>query len=202
MDNSLLLQIEKAKKSLLSSGVVCFPTETVMGLGVIFDDEDAYHLLNQIKRRPEDKPYTLMLGNIKDIEKYAYLNDRDLKIINAFMPGSVTLLLKSKDNIPNYVTHNTGIIGIRVPDFKEVQDLIDVVGKPLLVPSANRSGQRPCLTFKEVEAVFKDEVAYVMQKDAIGAKPSTIIDLTGEDVKIIREGPISLRDIERILKND
>ena len=190
---------EEAKKALLDSKVISFPTETVMGLGVIFDDEEAYHLLNKIKRRPEDKPYTLMLSKKEDISNYAYLNERDLKIVNAFVPGPVTLLLHAKENIPTYVTHNTGIIGVRVPDLGEICGLIGYVGKPLLVPSANRSGEKPCLSAKEVEDVFGSELGYIYQMDSLGQKPSTIIDLTGEKVKIVREGPISLMDIERII---
>ena len=157
----------KAKNALLDSKVISFPTETVMGLGVFFDDEKAYNLLNQIKRRPEDKPYTLMVCNKEEVSKYAYLTERDMKIVNAFMPGPVTLLLKSKDNIPSYVTHNTHVIGIRVPDIKEICDMIAYVGKPLLVPSANRSGEKPCLTHKEVSDVFGDELGYIYPKDAL-----------------------------------
>ena len=100
------------KKALLDGKVVSFPTETVMGLGVIYDDYQAYNLLNQIKRRPEDKPYTLMLGDKKDIEKYAYLTERERKIIDKFVPGPITLLLKAKEIVPGFVTHNTGIIGL------------------------------------------------------------------------------------------
>lgn len=187
------------KDALLKSQVVAFPTETVMGLGVLFNDEDAYHLLNNIKRRPEDKPYTMMLSDIKDIDKYAHVSERELKIINAFMPGPVTLLLKSRPIVPGYVTHNTGIIGIRVPGMTEIREMIDCVGLPLLVPSANRSGEKPCLTAEEVKKVFGDELGYIMNMDALGEKPSTIIDLTDKDVRIIREGPISLRDIERVM---
>lgn len=187
------------KKALEESKVVAFPTETVMGLGVFYDDYDAYRLLNSIKRRPEDKPYTLMLGDVNDIEKYAYINDRDKKIIKAFMPGPITMLLKCKDNVPSYVTHNSEIIGIRVPKMLDICQLINYAGKPLLVPSANRSGEKPCLTYQEVIEVFKDEVSYVYHKDALGDKPSTIVDLTGETIKIIREGSISLKDIERSL---
>ena len=200
MDNSLLLQIEKAKKSLLSSGVVCFPTETVMGLGVLYNDIDAYHKMNVIKERPEDKPYTMMLGDKKDIDKYAYLSQRDRKIVESFMPGPVTLLLKSKDNVPSFVTHNTGVIGVRVADNKCIREMISYVGKPLLVPSANRSGDKPLANYQDVIKEFGDELAYVVKENAGNSKPSTIIDLTHEDVKILREGPISLRDIERMIK--
>ena len=195
-----LNELDLIKSALNDSKVIAFPTETVMGLGVLFDDEKAYQLLNQIKRRPEDKPYTMMLGDKKDIDKYAYLSQRDRKIVEAFMPGPVTLLLKSKDNVPCFVTHNTGVIGVRVADNKSIREMISYVGKPLLVPSANRSGDKPLTNYQDVIKEFGDELAYVVKENAGNSKPSTIIDLTHEDVKILREGPISLRDIERILK--
>ncbi len=195
----LTKEFELAKKSLDDSKVICFPTETVMGLGVYYDDFEAYQLLNKIKGRPEDKPYTLMLGSTSHIEQYAYLSSRDRKIIDAFMPGAITLLLKSKDSVPTYVTHNTGVIGIRVPDIKLVQDLINFVNKPLLVPSANKSGEKPALTSKEVEEIFGNELGYILDGKSEGGVPSTIVDLTKEEVRIIREGPISLEDILSVL---
>ena len=187
------------KKTLLEGKVVSFPTETVMGLGVIFDNREAYDLLNKIKNRPEDKPYTLMLGKKEDIEKYAYVSSRDKKIIDAFVPGPITLLLKAKENVPGYVTHNTGVIGVRVPAMEEVCELISTVGKPLLVPSANKSGEAPCKTYQEVLEVFKDEVSVIYEKNSLGDKPSTIVDLTGENIKIIREGSLSLEQIRSVL---
>ena len=198
----LTKEFELAKQALDNSQVIAFPTETVMGLGVYFDDFAAYQLLNKIKNRPEDKPYTLMLGKKEDIEKFAFVSKRDTLIINAFIPGPVTLLLKSKDNIPGYVTHNTGVIGVRVPKLELVQDLINYCGKPLLVPSANKSGEKPALTSLEVKQVFKDELGYIFEFDCLGQRPSTIIDLTSEQVKILREGPISIEDINKVLKGD
>ena len=194
-----LNEFELAKRSLEESKVIAFPTETVMGLGVFYDDYSAYQLLNKINGRPEDKPYTVMLGSTEHIDKYAYLNERERRIINKFMPGSITILLKAKENVPNYVTHNTGIIGIRVPNLKEIQDLLIYCEKPLLVPSANKSGEKPALTSYEVKEIFKDELGYILEGKAEGGVPSTIVDLTGEQVKIVREGPISLKDIEKVL---
>ena len=195
----LTKEFQNAKNVLDDSKVISFPTETVMGLGVYYNDFEAYKLLNQIKGRPENKPYTLMLGSIEDINKYAYVSPRDLKIINAFMPGAITILLKSKENVPEFVTHNTGVIGIRVPDIKLVRDFISFCKRPLLVPSANKSGEKPAITSKEVKEIFKNEVGYVFEGQASGGVPSTIVDLTKEEVKIVREGPISLEDINKVL---
>ena len=186
------MEIELIKKALENHGVIAFPTETVMGLGVFYDDFEAYNKLNKVKNRPEDKPYTMMLGDTKNIAKYAYVDDRANKIIDAFMPGSITVLLKAKANVPGYVTHNTGIIGIRVPSLEDIQDMLNKVGKPLLVPSANKSGEKPAFNSEEVKNIFEDELDYIVEGKCIGGVPSTLVDLTNDNIKILREGPISL----------
>ena len=194
LDNQIIL----AKEALLNHEVISFPTETVMGLGVIYNDYEAYQRLNIIKNRPEDKPYTLMVKDIHQIDKYAYVNDKSRKIINAFMPGSLTILLPAKDVVPEYVTHSTGIIGIRVPTNSEAIKLLNYVDIPLLVPSANKSGETPALNSEQVIDIFKSDIKVVIEGKAKGEIPSTIIDLTGDEVKLIRKGPISIEDIKKI----
>lgn len=188
-----------AKEVLDNSGVIAFPTETVMGLGVYYNDHSAYQFLNKIKNRPEDKPYTLMLGNVGEIFKYALLSERDIKVIMAFMPGELTVLLKSKENVPSYVTHGTGVIGIRVPNMPHLCEFLNYIKTPLLVPSANKSGEKPAMSSTEVKNIFNNEIGFIFEGVAIGGIPSTIVDLTGEEVKIVREGNITLDDIKRVL---
>lgn len=198
-DKSLETKARLAKEALLNHGVVAFPTETVMGLGCIYDDFDAYTRLNEIKRRPEDKPYTLMLKNKHEINKYAAVDKRIQSIIDAFVPGSITLLLPLKDGtVPEYVTHGMPILGVRVPENDESLAILAAVGKPLLVPSANRSGEAPALTSDEVRKIFGDEVDFIFDGEAKKNRPSTIVDLTKETPKVVREGPISEEQILKI----
>ena len=137
----------------------------------------------------------MMLSKVEDIEKYAYVDERYQKLINKFMPGSLTILVRSKDNVPGYVTHNTGIIGIRIPSNKEALDLLNYVKKPLLVPSANRADQSPARTCEEVVAIFGDEIKVVVPGQIESGEPSTIVDLTGKELKVIRKGPIPLEEL-------
>ena len=190
---------QKALDALNNHQVIAFPTETVYGLGVFYDDYQAYTLLNKIKRRSEDKPYTLMLSDVSQINEYATINDKYLPIIKKYMPGPLTVLLPAKENVPNYVTHNSGVIGIRIPSNKEALELLKYVKKPLLVPSANRRDEKPALNDQEVKAIFGDEIKVVIKGKAIGGLPSTIIDLTGEQIKIVREGPISLSELNSLI---
>ena len=189
-----------AKKALDNHGVIAFPTETVMGLAIYFDDKEAYEKLNFIKRRPEDKPYTMMVSDINRIDNYAYVSPKARKIINAFMPGSITLLLPAKEGLPTWVTHNSGVIGIRVPSNKIGLALLKAVDKPLLVPSANRSGDKPALDSKEVEEIFQNDVDYIVPGKANLDKPSTIVSLINDEVIVVREGPISIEQILEAIK--
>lgn len=193
-------EIQIAKEKLLNHGVVAFPTETVMGLGVIFDDFVAYQKLNKIKRRPEEKPYTMMVKSTDEIQKYAVINEVTQRVINSFMPGSITILVPVKRNsVPTYVTHNTNIIGIRVPTNKEALELLKEIDLPLLVPSANRSGEKPANNSDEVKGIFGSEIDAIISGESQKERPSTIVDLTGESAKVVREGPVSLDDIQKVV---
>ena len=193
--------LEDALKALNDHQVIAFPTETVFGLGVFYDDYQAYNLLNKVKNRHEDKPYTMMLYDINEINKYADVDKKYLPIIKKYMPGSLTILVKAKENVPNYVTHNTKIIGIRIPSNKEALELLRFVKKPLLVPSANKADQKPALNDEEVKAIFGNEISVIIPGKAIGGQASTIIDLTGEEVKLIRKGPIPLEELNLLIDN-
>ena len=193
--------LEDALKALNDHQVIAFPTETVFGLGVFYDDYQAYNLLNKVKNRHEDKPYTMMLYDINEINKYADVNKKYLPIIKKYMPGSLTILVKAKENVPNYVTHNTKIIGIRIPSNKEALELLRFVKKPLLVPSANKADQKPALNDEEVKAIFGNEISVIIPGKAVGGQASTIIDLTGDEIKLIRKGPIPLEELNLLIDN-
>ena len=200
-DPIIFEEAEQAKKVLYNHGVIAFPTETVMGLGVLYNDFEAYSKLNRIKGRPEDKPYTLMLKSIDDISKYGIINEATQRVIDAFMPGSLTILVPVKENaVPGYVTHNTSVIGMRVPTNIEAEHVLMQAELPLLAPSANKSGQKPALTSREVKEIFGDEVDFIVSGKAKSAVPSTIVDLTKETPKVVRQGAISEEEIIRVYK--
>lgn len=193
-------QIQEAAYHLLHSGVVAFPTETVMGVGVVYDDELAYNRLNIIKRRPEDKPYALMLQDPDQIPLFAKMSEEAKIIAETFLPGPLTLLLPAKGSVPPWVTHNTGVIGVRVTSFPDTITMLTYTGKPLLAPSANRSGEKPAMSSDEVRQIFGEELDYIVEGTAEGGEPSTIVDLTGEHYKIVRQGPITKEMIDNAIK--
>ena len=107
--------LNEAKDILLNDGIIAFPTETVYGLGVTYDKYDNYLKLVKAKNRPDDKPFTIMCASFDDVKDIIEFNDITKKIINKFTPGPITLILKTKKDIPNYLDLGTGFVGIRVP---------------------------------------------------------------------------------------
>lgn len=179
-------------------GLIAFPTETVYGFGVIYNNKEAYERLIEVKRRPPEKPFTMMLGNKDDIAKYAYVDERAKVIIDKFVPGEITLILKAKEDLPSYVISKEGMVGIRVPDDKFVLEMITKIGAPLLVPSANRNGEKPLNKGEEVALMFENEIDAVVMGESTSTIPSTIV-LIDENVSIIREGRLA-KDIKEVIK--
>ena len=187
-------------RQLNNDRVIAFPTETVFGLGANSESKKAFDNLVKIKNRLPDKPFTLMCGSIDQIKPYAYINDIAEKLINTFMPGSITLLLKVKENIPRYLHLNSEYIGVRIPGDPELLKFLETYGKPLLVPSANKSNDSPATSIKEVFDYFEGEIEYCVSGKCTSNVPSTIIQVNDDDIKIIRKGPITEEEIREVLK--
>lgn len=186
---------------ILCGKVVSFPTETVYGLGVIYDSKEAFEKLVEVKNRRPDKPFTLMLGNTNDISRYALVNKKIERVISHFMPGEITILVKPKDHLYEWVTLNSKYIGIRVPDYEEVCMLINKIGKPLLVTSANMSGEPVLKNYEEVCGVFDDKISYIVKGETRSSKPSTIV-ICDEDLSLVREGNISFEEIKKVWEEE
>ena len=180
--------------------IIAFPTETVFGLGAISSSKDAFEKLVEVKKRPPEKPFTLMCSNIKQIEKYADFAGLFKKIAEIFAPGPITFIVKSKEFLPSYLTLDTGWIGIRIPDDKNVLKLINEVGEPLLVPSANISGEPPAMSTEEIISIFDGKIDGVLEGTCVSGKPSTIIKIDGDNIILIREGELKLSTILEAVK--
>lgn len=193
----------EAIKALQNEEVIAFPTETVYGLACISTSLKAFNELVKIKKRPANKPFTLMGGSNFKFEDYCYLDDKILRVIHKFVPGPITLLLKPKENLPYQITLNTKAIGIRISNSPKLQDFINKVGTPLLVPSANISGNKPLVTAKEVYDQFNGEIPYIIDDICNNSLPSTIIDLSIKDqIKLVRQGELSFEEVLKTYKGE
>ena len=178
--------------------VVAFPTETVFGLGVKFSHLEALEKIYEIKHRSHSKAISLMIYDPKDIEKYAYVNKNAQKLIDHFMPGMITLVLKKKSILSDDFTAGYDTIGIRIPDVPFVLKLLKEVG-PMLVTSANISGQETLLNDQEVYKQFKGKIKMIVKGKCKNTLASTVIKVD-EDVTILRQGCIQEEEIREVLK--
>ena len=190
--------IESVYEVIKNHGVAAFPTETVYGVGVKFGSRDALDKLMEAKNRDYSKAITLMVADKKDIEKYAYVNTNAQKLIDEFMPGMITLVLKKKSILSDDFTAGLETIGIRIPDDPFVLELLKRVG-PMLVTSANISGQETLLNDLDVYHEFNGKLKMIVKGKCQNTLASTVVKID-DDVTILRQGCISEEKIMEVLK--
>lgn len=201
METQILLenQIDEAAALLKNEEVVCFPTETVYGIGVTARTQKAFDRLVIAKHRPPDKPFTLMCSSLDEAYSYCLLGERQKAVMSHFMPGEITVLVLAKEGLDHWVTLGTPIIGIRIPNSAYVLSLIKKVGYPCLVTSANHSGEKTSTSFEETLKTFQNEVAAVVKGSCTSKLASTIVDISSPDgIKLIRQGSIPFEEIEKV----
>ena len=185
-----------------NGGIVVFPTETVYGIGVNGLDDKAVKKLYKVKKRPMDNPISLLVDSVQMIESVAKnITQEEYALIQAFMPGPLTIILQKKDIVPNVVTADLDTVGIRMPGNDIALKLIQYVGNPIATPSANISGKQSGICIKDIMKDFENCVNYYIDEgnSKIG-KPSTIVKIVDKKPCILRKGDISKKQIIDVLK--
>ena len=192
-------QIDEVAQIIKDGGMVAFPTDTVYGLAVSVNNFSAIEKLKVAKGRPEDKPFPMMVDSVEQLKTVAIVNDKQEKVIEKFMPGPLTIVFNKKDNLSDVVTNSLKTVGIRMPDDEWVLKLIELVGCPLLVPSANLSGGKTCYDYNEVLDQLNGRIDGIVIGKSGALRSSTIVDMSSEEIKLIRQGIISLKEIEEVV---
>ena len=183
--------IERVAQILRDGGIVALPTDTVYGLAVDGANEKATQRLFDIKKRAE-KPFTFFLPK-SELEKYAVVAKR--KIIDFFIPGPLTVLLKKRGNVSlPYIGEK---IGLRIPQHNLVLHLLSIYQKPLAVTSANRAGEPPLISPYDIVEHFT-EVGLVIDGGVLCSAPSTVLDLTATPPVVMRKGAVAILAIEKV----
>ena len=187
--------MEKIKQELEKGGAVVLPTETVYGLFAKALDEKAVDHVYQLKRRPRDKALNLNVAHLDDILNFSKNKPPYLqKLVDCFLPGPLTLILEANDKVPYWVNSDLTTVGFRMPSHPVTLELIREFG-PLIGPSANISGQASGVSFKEILKDFGQEVLGFEDDSFLTGQDSTILDLSSDKVKILRQGSITQEDI-------
>jgi L-threonylcarbamoyladenylate synthase len=171
--------LKRAAQMLRSGGVLAFPTDTVYGLGASVDDEVACRRIYQIKGRPAGMPLILMVAAESQLEGLVHVDSRAEAMMRKWWPGPLTLVLHA----PGGMT-----LGVRIPKHKVALDLLRHAG-PLMTTSANLHGGEPAMNAEEA-AQLAGVMAVVDGGNAPGGTASTVLDLTGPEPHVLREGAI------------
>lgn len=187
-DQGIISQEIKAGK------LVAIPTDTVYGLAASCNDEANYAKLVKAKGRPENKPFPLMVSSLEQITEIAVVGSREKKLIEKFMPGAVTFVMKRKADAFEFL-EGFDTIGIRMADDLWVQEMIAQSGSPIWMTSANRSGEATALNSDMVLEQLNGRIDGVVIGESDGLAPSSVFDLSGDTIKVLREGELSLETI-------
>lgn len=176
-------------------GLIAYPTETFYGLGVKFDIPESLKRLYKVKRRPRGKAMPVIIGDrgsLPQVVSEKWLQTVPLSVeslMGRFWPGPLTLLLPARDGLSEYLTADTGLIAVRVPGESFALQLARKTGFAVTATSANLSGMPPAESVERIVEYFDDGVDLLIDGGRTpGRLPSTIVDASGERIRIVREG--------------
>jgi len=180
--------------------LVAFPTDTVYGLGADPFNPEAVHKLYAVKERISSKAIPILLGAESDLAKVAGpLSDAAFRLMERFWPGALTIIVPRHPDLPVDLS-GLNTVGVRLPDLASARALLLKTG-PLAVTSANRSGVfEPC-TAEAVQDQLSGRIAWILDGGSTpGGSPSTVIDVTGGEPVVLREGPITKKQLHQALR--
>ena len=194
--------LEKGISILKHGGVVAFPTDTVYGLGARADIGQAVERIYKIKERPQDVALPLLLADVSQISEIAEsVSQAAWLLVREFLPGALTIVLFKSNLVSDIVTAGGETVAVRIPAHPVPVALIEGVGAPIVGTSANRSGNTSALTADEVRSQFGNRIDLVIDGgECTGGRESTIVDMTGENPVILREGAIPTEEIMKVCK--
>lgn len=192
-------QIQAALEILQTGGIVAFPTDTVYGVGALAFDNAAIESIYTAKDRPIEKAIPILIGDLSDLEKVAKdIPDMALRFAARFWPGPLTCIVPKKQTLPPAVSA-TSTVAVRIPDHPDARALLRAAG-PMAVTSANLSGQPSPSTALDVYQQLNGRIPLILDGGKTpGGVPSTLVDCTGDEPVILREGPISLDKLRSLL---
>ena len=188
-------EIQTALEILQRGGIVAFPTDTVYGLGTLAFNNKAIESIYTAKNRPIEKAIPILIGDLSDLDQVAdNIPNMALRFATRFWPGPLTCIVPKKQTIPPAVSA-TDTVAVRIPDHPDAIALLRAAG-PMAVTSANISGQPSPSTAQEVYEQLNGRIPLILDGGKTkGGVPSTLVDCTGEQPVILREGPITLSEL-------
>ncbi len=197
-------QIDVAARLLADGAVIALPTDTVYGLGCRLDRRDRLPRLFELKQRPQDVALPVLVASRSMAEELVGpLGSRALALMGRWWPGPVTFVVPCAQELATAIGATTSSLGLRCPADPLVLDLLALTG-PLAVTSANLHGSPPATSAEEVESAFAASplLAAVLDGGSRDQPPSSVIEVAPDHLRVLREGPVALKDLEKFLESE
>lgn len=194
--------VSKIINAIQNNLLVCFPTETVYALACNALNNESIGKIYQIKKRSQNKPLSIFVSDIYNLTKIAKVKERYIDLINHFSPGPITYILPLKNNniLPNEFFKDS--IGIRIPEHPIAISILNKLKVPIVATSINISGEKSVCKADDIPQSIKQHLSAVIEDDElVSGIESTIIDLTEDKIKVLREGAILLQTVNNAFSN-
>ena len=188
-DNPQPRHIKQIADKLRSGAVICYPTDTVYGIGCDIFNQKAIKRIYQIKKRAKHKPFSFMCSSLKNVSDYGHVSNMAYRIMRMALPGPFTFVLPASKTVPKIMITKQKTVGIRVPDNSICLALIEELGNPILTTSAilDQDGD-PLSEAYEFEDLLGNMIDLVIDGGMVFPDPSTIVSFTGDEPEILRQG--------------
>ena len=189
--------LEQIAATIAGGGVIAFGTDTFYGLGADPFNASAVQKIRKLKGRDDDKPILVVISDAQQIDRLISHRSKAFDALaKQFWPGALTIIGRAAEDLPEELTAGTKTVGVRLPDDDKVRGLIAACGGALTATSANVSGQPPARSAAEVEKYFGQQIDLIVDGGPTASEsPSTVVDATSEELKLVREGVIQWRDL-------
>jgi len=196
-----LNKIKSIAQFLKKPGVIAYPTDTFYGLGADCFSPEEIRRIYQIKKRRTSKPIPLIIAETEEVKRIAVeIPPLFWSLAEEFWPGPLTLILKASPALPPELLGPSQTIGVRLPAVSWLRELVREAGIPLTATSANISGEKEISRPEKIKDIFWEKVDLIVDGGKTpGTQPSTVLDLTSEKPKILREGIIPITKIRKYL---
>ena len=181
-------KVQRAVQVLNGGGVIAYPTDTVYGLGCDIGNKQAIDRIYQLKGMPKDHPLAFICPDLSDIARYAVVENTVYRVLKRFLPGPYCFILMATREVPKMLLNKQKTVGIRVPNHPITLALVRELGRPLISTTAGRPGQDPLVDPWEIDQEFTGLDLVIDGGDAGGTVPTTVVDLSQGDVRIVRQG--------------
>ena len=173
-----------------NGGVICYPTDTMYGIGCDIYNSKAVKRVYQIKKRPKHKPFSFMCSGLKNIAEYSHVSNTAYRLMKKNLPGAYTFVLPGTKLVPKIMLTRQKTVGIRVPDNPICLALIEELGNPILNTSATSDHEdgKTISEAYEVAELYGNQLDLVIDGETVYPNPSTVISLTSDYPEILREG--------------